>query len=441
MFKSHAANGSAAWRVLDGNVRFALPLRMTDSTQTVYRDRDFYAFVSARFLATVAMQVQSVAIGWQIYAITHSTLALGLVGLCQFGPMFLLTLPAGDISDRFDQRRILSTTQALQGVCGGLFLLFSLVHSSAVWPLYGILLLFGAARGFYAPASQSLLPFLVPQEKLPRSLALNSSVFTTAVIAGPALGGFLYALGPAATYSVSVAGFLGASMLIASLGGRRRPAHVDTGASRLERVAEGVRFVRHRPVVLGAISLDLFAVLLGGATALLPVYARDILHAGPIGLGVLRSGPAIGAASMAFYLARWPIARRTGIIMFLAVAIFGFATIAFGISHSFYVSLAALATLGASDMISVFVRSALIQYATPDEMRGRVSAVSSLFIGASNELGEFESGITAAWFGTVPAVVLGGLGTLAVVAGWMWLFPPLRRVDRLADVAVHKPAA
>jgi MFS family permease len=413
---------------------------MTDSPPTVYRERDFYAFVSARFLATVAMQVQSVAIGWQIYAITHSTLALGLVGLCQFAPMFLLTLPAGDISDRLDQRRILSMTQALQAVCGGLFLLLSLNHPASVWPYYAILVLFGAARGFYAPAAQSLLPFLVPPEKLPRSIALSSSVFTTAVIAGPALGGYLYALGPVATYSVCVAGFLGASTLIASLGGRRKPAHVDTGASRLERVAQGVRFVRHRPVVLGAISLDLFAVLLGGATALLPVYARDILHAGPIGLGVLRSAPAVGAALMAFSLARWPIVRNTGSIMFFAVAVFGVATITFGVSQSFYLSLAALATLGASDMISVFVRSALVQYATPDDMRGRVSAVSMLFVGASNELGEFESGVTAALFGTIPAVVLGGLGTLAVVAGWMRLFPPLRKVDRLADVAVPSAA-
>lgn len=414
---------------------------MTDQATTVYRDRDFYAFVSARFLATAAMQVQSVAIGWQIYAITHSTLALGLVGLCQFAPMFLLTLPAGEISDRFDQRRVLSTTQAMQGVCGALFLVLSLTHPTTVWPYYLILVLFGSARGFYAPAAQSLLPFLVPAEKLPRSLALSSSVFTTAVIAGPALGGFLYAFGPLYTYSVCVAGFLGASTLIASLGGRRRRVSMNLTLSRFERVAEGIRFVRHRPVVLGAISLDLFAVLLGGATALLPVYARDILHAGPIGLGVLRSGPAIGAALMAFSLARRPISRSSGIAMFLAVIVFGVATVVFGVSTNFYLSLAALAILGAADMISVFVRSALIQYATPDEMRGRVSAVSMLFVGASNELGEFESGITAAWFGVVPAVVLGGLGTLGVVALWMWLFPPLRKVDRLSDVAAASAAA
>jgi hypothetical protein len=413
---------------------------MTDSSPTVYRDRDFYAFVSARFLATAAMQVQSVAIGWQIYAITRSTLALGIVGLCQFAPMFLLVLPAGELSDRFDQRRILSMTQVLQAVCGALLLLLSLAHPSSVWPYYAILVLFGSARGFYAPANQSLLPFLVPPEKLPKSIALSSSVFTSAVIVGPALGGFLYAFGPVYTYGVCVAGFLAASLLIASLGGRRRRGHVASGASRLERVAEGVRFVRHRPVVLGAISLDLFAVLLGGATALLPVYARDILHAGPIGLGVLRSGPAVGAAVMALALAHRPLARHAGITMFFSVAVFGIATIVFGLSTNFYLSLVALATLGASDMISVFVRSALIQYATPDDMRGRVSAVSMLFVGASNELGEFESGVTAAWFGTIPAVVIGGLGTLGVVAVWMWLFPPLRNVDRLSDVQVAAAA-
>ena len=408
---------------------------MTDVPPTVYRDRDFYVFAVIRFIVTIAMQVQSVAIGWQIYTVTHSTIALGLVGLCQFAPMFLLTLPAGDLADRVDQRRLLSATQAGQSVCAGLFLLLVIFAPHVEWSYYVVLVLFGATRGFYGPAAQSLLPFLVPPEKLPRAIALASSVFTTATIAGPALGGLIFAAGPTATFSVSLVLMLTASILTASLGGRRRPPHVDTGASRFERVREGVDFVRHRPVVLGAISLDLFAVLLGGATALLPVYARDILHAGPIGLGVLRAGPAIGAALMAFSLARWPIQRNTGIIMFAAVAVFGVATIVFGLSTNIALSMGALVVLGASDMVSVFIRSALIQYATPDEMRGRVSAVSMLFIGASNELGEFESGITAGWFGTVPAVVIGGIGTLFVVGGWMGLFPPLRKIDRLADAA------
>ncbi len=408
---------------------------MTDAAPTVYRDRDFQVFAAVRFIVTIAMNVQSVAIGLLIVSLTHSPFALGMVGLCQFGPMFLLTLPAGDLADRFDQRRLLSVVQALQGACALLFLLLVILAHDTLWTYYAVLILFGVTRGFYGATSQSLLPFLVPPEKLPRAIALSSSVFTTATIAGPALGGFLYVLGPTVTFSVTLVLMVLASLLTANLGGRRRPAHVDTGASRLERVLEGIRFVRHRPVVLGAISLDLFAVLLGGATALLPIYATSILHVGAVGFGFLRAGPAVGAALMAFGLARWPIQRHTGIIMFAAVAVFGLATIVFGVSTDFYVSLAALALLGASDMISVFVRSALIQYATPDEMRGRVSAVSMLFIGASNELGEFESGVTADWFGTIPAVVLGGLGTLAVVGVWMALFPPLRKIDRLADAA------
>lgn len=406
------------------------------SDSTIYRNRDFSFYISARFLSTVAMQVQSVAIGWQIYAITHSTLALGFVGLCEFVPMFLLTLPAGEIADRFNQRRVLAIAQVVQAVCAGLFLLFSLIAPDNAVPFYGVLVLFGAARGFSGPSGQSLLAFVVPPERLGKSIALGSSAFTTAVIAGPALGGFLFAFGPLPTYSVCFAGFLIAGFLYGGLGGRR-VVHVPGEASRWDRVKEGIAFVRNRPVVLGAMSLDLFAVLLGGAVALLPVFARDILHVGPVGLGILRSAPAVGAAMTAFSLSRWPVTRRSGIKMFAAVALFGIATIVFGLSTNFYLSLFALFVTGATDMISVFVRSTLVQFATPDPMRGRVSAVNMLFIGASNELGEFESGITAAWFGTVPAVIVGGIGTLAVVAIWMWLFPPLRTVDRLTDVAAN----
>jgi MFS family permease len=400
----------------------------------VYRQRDFSFYISSRFLSTVAMQIQSVAIGWQIYDIERTPLALGLVGLCEFVPMFLLTLPAGEIADRFDQRRVLAIAQVVQALCAGLFLLFSLTAPRNALPFYGVLVLFGAARGFSGPSGQSLLAFLVPPEKLGRSIALGSSAFTTAVIAGPALGGFLFVFGPIATYSVCLAGFLLSGVLYGGLGGRR-VIHAVSDASRWERVKEGIRFVRERPVVLGAMSLDLFAVLLGGAVALLPVYARDILHVGPMGLGILRSAPAVGAALTAFSLSRWPVTRNSGAKMFSAVALFGIATVVFGLSTNFYLSLAALFVTGATDMISVFVRSTLVQFATPDPMRGRVSAVNMLFIGASNELGEFESGITAAWFGTVPAVIVGGIGTLGVVAIWMWLFPPLRTVDRLTDVS------
>jgi len=407
---------------------------------TIYRHRDFISFAISRFLSTAAMMVQSVAIGWQIYDMEHTPLALGLVGLCQFAPMFLLTLPAGEMSDRFDQRRVLSIAFVLQAACGALFLALSVLHVRNAMAFYAVLVLFGAGRGFSSPAGQSLVAFLVPREKLPRAIALNSSVFLTAVIAGPALGGFLYAYGPSATYAVCVAGFLAASVLTAMVGGRRAKRGSDAAMSRYERVKEGVRFVRRRPVILGAISLDLFAVLLGGATALLPVFARDILHTGPEGLGLLRSAPAFGAAIVALSLTRRPMDRHVGTKMFSAVAVFGVATIVFGLSRNFYVSLAALAVLGASDMISVFVRQSLVSFATPDEMRGRVGAVNMLFIGASNELGEFESGITAALFGTIPAVIIGGLGTLGVVVLWMRLFPPLRTVDRLSDIQARPEA-
>ncbi len=381
------------------------------------------------------MQVQSVAIGWQIYDMVRTPLALGLVGLCQFAPMFLLTLPAGEITDRFNQRRVYALAAGLQALSSALFLLLTLFTPHRALLFYLVLILFGAARGFAGPSGQSLLPFLVEQKRLPHAISINSSAFTAAVIAGPALGGFLYALGPIPVYVLCILGFASAALIVAQLGGRRHVFEASL-ASRFERVAEGVRFVRSRPVVLGAISLDLFAVLLGGATALLPVYARDILHAGPIGLGILRSAPAAGAFTVAFALTRRQISGNVGAKMFAAVALFGIATIVFGLSTWFPLSLLALFTLGASDMVSVNIRSSLIQLATPDAMRGRVSAVNMLFIGASNELGEFESGITAAWLGTVPAVILGGLGTLLVVASWMKLFPPLRRVNKFTDVAV-----
>ena len=404
---------------------------MTDSTP--YRARDIPAFIGFGFLSSMAMLVQSVAIGWQVYDIERTPLALGLVGLCQFVPMFALTLPAGELADRVDPRRLLALAEIMQAVCSALFLLCTVFSPHRALPFYFVLALFGAARGFSEPAGQSLLAFLVPPEGLTRAIARNNSLLTIAVIAGPAVGGFLYAAGPLATYSVCLVAFVIAGLLALGLGGRR----VDHGsahlAERWERVAEGIRFVRARPIVLGAISLDLFAVLLGGAVALLPVFARDVLHVGPSGLGLLRSAPAIGAALMAFTLARFPIERRSGTYLFVAVGIFGVATVAFGLSRNFYLSLAMLLITGAADMISVFIRHSLINFATPDPMRGRVGAVTMLFIGASGELGEFESGITASWFGTIPAVVLGGLGTLLVVATWLWLFPPLRKVDRLTD--------
>jgi MFS family permease len=403
--------------------------------ENAYRTRDFAVFIFARFLASVAMLVQSVAVGWQIYDLTRNPLALGLVGLSQFVPMFLLTLPAGEISDRLDQRRIYGISLLAQSACAGIFLTLTLTHARPLWTFYAILALFGAARGFASPASQSLLPFLVPRERLPRALAVGSSTFQAAILVGPAFGGLLYVRGPETAYAACCACLAAGGIASFFLGGRR-PERSPTSSRPFERVTEGVRFVRARPIILGAISLDLFAVLLGGATALLPVFARDILHVGPVGLGLLRSAPALGAGAVGIALGAQPLDNKIGPVMFASVAAFGVATIVFGLSRNFYVSLAALAVLGAFDMISVFVRHALVQFATPDAMRGRVSAVNVLFIGASNELGEFESGFTATLFGTVPSVVLGGIGTLLVVAAWAWIFPPLRRVDRLSEITV-----
>jgi len=399
-----------------------------------YRDRDLPLYLSAQLLARVAMLVESVSVGWQVYDLSRSPLALGIVGLVEFVPMFLLVLPAGEIADRFDQRRILALSRLTEAVASALLLGFVLTHRRSVWPLYGVILLIGAARGFSGPAGRSLLPFLVPPERLSKAIAWSSSVSQLAIVAGPAVGGFAYALGPAIAYGGCLVTFLVAAFGLTLLGGRRAGHDPSRLASRIARVREGIHFVRSRPIVLGAISLDLFAVLLGGAVALLPIYARDILHVGPTGLGLLRSAPAFGAAIVAIRLTRRPLERKVGATMFSAVAAFGVATIVFGLSKNFYLSLAALAVSGAADQVSVYIRAALVQFATPDAMRGRVSAVSTLFISASNELGGFESGVTAALFGTVPAVVLGGLGTLAVVAIWMRAFPPLRTVDRMEEV-------
>jgi MFS family permease len=382
----------------------------------------------------MAVLVQSVCVGWQVYDLTQSPLALGIVGLVEFVPMFLLALPAGELADRFDPRRIITLASVLEALSSALLLIFVLTRQTSIWPLYGVIFLYGTARGFSGPATRSLLPFLVPPEKLPRSLAWGSSVMQLAIIAGPALGGFAYALGPAIAYGGALVASLVCATGMLFLGGRRLTPDMAVAASRLARVREGIDFVRSRPVVLGAISLDLFAVLLGGAVSLLPIYARDILHVGPTGLGILRSAPAFGAALTALYFTRRPVERKVGHAMFAAVVVFGIGTIVFGVSTNFGLSLAALAVTGAADQISVYIRSALVQFATPDAMRGRVSSVSTLFISASNELGGFESGVTAALLGTVPAVVLGGVGTLVVVVIWMRTFPPLRTVDRMRDV-------
>ena len=413
---------------------------MDTAPRPIYRDRDFQLYLGVRVISRLAVLAQSVCIGWEVYGLTHRALSLGIVGLLEFLPMFLFALPAGELADRFDPRRIIALGSLCEALASALLLMFIATHQHTVWLLYGIVLLYGSARGFSTPANRALLPFLVPPERLPRALATAASVLQFALIAGPALGGFAYALGPAFAYAGAMTAFLltAAGMLL--LGGRRRTTDTAVLATRLARVREGIEFVRSRPIVLGAISLDLFAVLLGGAVALLPVYARSILHVGPGGLGLLRSAPAGGAAVVALLLARQPIGRRVGRTMFAAVAIFGVATLVFGLSRNFTLSMVALAVTGAADQISVYIRSALVQFATPDAMRGRVSAVSALFISASNELGAFESGVTAAVLGTVPAVVVGGLGTLAVVGIWMKAFPALRKVERLQEVLYQEHA-
>ena len=384
------------------------------------------------------MMVQSVAIAWQVYDLSRSPLALGYVGLFQFLPLAILALPAGELADRIDRRLMLAVTYVVQALCAALFLVMTIARPPGIWPFYVVLAMFGAARAFAAPASQALLPRLVATENFPRAVALTSSTRQTAVIVGPALGGALYIVGPAIAYGACATLFLAVSGLIATLRIQDAPIAHHLDSQPIRRLVAGISYVRRNPIILGAISLDLFAVLLGGATALLPIYARDILHVGPIGLGLLRSAPAFGAAILGLYLTRSPLGHRVGLTMFGCVAGFGIATIIFGISRNFGLSLAMLVVLGATDMVSVYVRLSLVQLATPDAMRGRVSAVNYLFIGASNELGEFESGITAAWFGTVPSVVIGGIGTLVVVGLWMLLFPNLRRVDCLSDV---EPAA
>jgi predicted MFS family arabinose efflux permease len=400
------------------------------------RSWDLGLYLCIRFGTTLGTQIQSVAIGWQVYDMTRDPVALGYVGLSIFLPMLLLVLPAGDLADRVDRRRMLMASYLVQVVASAMLLILTLTGFKEMWAFYSVITLLGVALGLSQPAMQSFLPFLVPLDRLPQAIAWNASAYRIAVIGGPAVGGFLYDLGPVVNYSLCLALYIFTLVGMAIL--RIRPQQGERGGgTALERIVDGIVYMRARPILLGAISLDLFAMFLGGTTALLPIFARDILHTGPAGLGFLRTAPAMGAAIVAIVLTRWQLRRHTGISMFACVAIFGIATIVFGLSRDFYLSMVALAVSGAADMVSVYVRSALVQLATPDNMRGRIGSLNSLFIGASNELGEFRAGMTAGAFGTVPAVVLGGFGTVFVVGLWMALFPPLRRVDRFSDVAVR----
>lgn len=390
------------------------------------------AALTSRTLGAFSSQVQAVAVGWQVYALTHSAAALGFVGLAQFLPMVAFIFPAGHAADQHDRRRIVITCQAIEAFAAAFMALASFAHFLAPGMIYGLVALFGICRAFEMPAQQTFLPSLVSASLFPRAAALSSSLFQVASIAGPSLGGLLYGLGAGVCYALCAAGFAIAALATASMK-FRFPARARQPAT-LAAVFGGISFLRRRPTMLGALSLDLFAVLLGGATAMLPLFATDILHAGPWGLGLLRAAPAIGALLVATILARYPLGRHAGRWMFVSVMIFGIATIVFGFSRSIPVSIAALAVLGGADVISVMVRSALVQLGTPDEMRGRVSAVNMLFIGSSNQLGEFESGMLASAIGAVPAVVVGGIGTLVITALWMGLFPGLRNLDRLDDI-------
>lgn len=416
-----------------------LPPSSADRLAAGLRSSAFVPFVMARMLSMFAQQMQAVVVAWQVYDLTRDPMSLAYVGLAQFLPMLALLIPAGDLSDRISRKRLLSGSWSVAALCSLLLLWLSWHEGAAVhdvhW-IYAVLVLFGCSRAFTGPALQSLLPQIVPREQLAQALATNSMLMRTAAIAAPVLGGLLYAWGGAVlTYAVCSVSLVLAVLLLGTVPVRFAGAMAPAGGSLWQRFGEGIHFIRTRPIILGTISLDLFAVLLGGVVALLPVYAHEVLKVGPEGLGLLRSSMAVGEVAMGLWLSARPIQRHVGRVMFAAVAIFGVANLVFALSHWFWLSMAALMLAGAADMVSVYIRSALVQFSTPDSMRGRVNAVNMLFIGSSNELGEFRAGTSAAWLGAVPAAVVGSLCTLGVVGSWMTLFKPLRDVDRLEDAA------
>jgi MFS family permease len=390
----------------------------------------FVRFLCARIAGTSAQQMLMVAVAWQMYDITGSAWDLGLVGLFQFIPALLLTLPAGHVVDRIRRSRVFSLAILLQGLVAFLLLWATLGSFASRELILGISVALGVARAFQMPAQQAIIPLLVPLEMLGRAVTLGSMGMEVAVICGPAIGGLIYVGGAEYVYICCSVLLLTAYGLVWSLG---EPHEASKETATLRSMLAGVAYVWRNKLLLGATSLDLFAVLLGGATALLPIYARDILHTGPEGLGLLRAAPAVGALVMAGAMLRWPIHRRVGRLLFANVALFGLAMIVFGLSEHFLLSLVALMIAGAVDNVSVVIRLTLMQAETPNEIRGRVSAVNSIFIGASNQLGEFESGATAALVGPVASVVMGGVGTLLIAAGWLRLFPELAQRDRLVE--------
>jgi MFS family permease len=400
--------------------------------------RDFRRYQLARVMVIMGAEAQAVAVAWQVYEITHRALDLGYTGLILFLPGLLFLLPAGHIADRYDRRVVILVCYSLQILCTLALLLFAWQGLHRVLPIFAVLFLIGSGRAFSGPASSALLPHLVPSEHFVNAITWGATVFQIANIAGPAVGGLLYTLplkgrlyGAPIVFLFTLVTGIGFVGLISSL--HVRPGRMEHRAISTDVILAGFRYVWKAKLLLGSISLDLFVVLLGGATALLPIFAHDLLRTGPQGLGALRSAPALGALAVSIWMTFRPLLRRPGVLMFTGVAVFGSATIVFGLSRSLPLSLAALAVVGASDMVSVVIRSSMLQLATPASMRGRVSAVNSLFVGASNELGEFESGVTAQWWGAVRAVVAGGIGALAVTGIWSVLFPQLRGIDQLTE--------
>jgi len=389
----------------------------------------YVAFWCARTASTFGFQMLSVAVGWQIYAITGRAFDLGLIGLVQFFPSVLLALPAGHLADQFDRRRIVLIGQIVEWIAIVLLTVLTFLHAIDEVGILLLIFVISTAKAFESPSLQSMVPALVPSALLPRAMAMNGSAMQAAMIMGPALGGLLYVAGPGVVYAVAAVLYLISGVMVARLRYEHAPPKREPAT--LKTLFAGVHFIRERKDVLGVISLDLFAVLLGGATALLPIFAKDILHTGPWGLGLLRAAPAVGALLMSFWLARHNMERNVGKIMFASVAGFGVATLVFALSNVLWLSLVALFALGAFDMVSMVIRGSLVQLDTPDAMRGRVSAVNAIFINTSNQLGEFESGMVAAWLGAVGSAVVGGVGTLVVVGLWMAMFPTLRRRQRL----------
>jgi MFS family permease len=413
-----------------------LAARETSTLRALLAQRAYVRMWSARLIGNLGGQIQAIALAWQVYAVARLTgsvaqgaFAVGMLGLASFLPMFFLALIAGETADRHDRRLIMAIANLVELVCSAALCALAFTHSAALWPIYLIAVAFGAARAFFQPASGALGPTLVPLHLLSRAIAMNSLSWQLASVVGPAIGGLLVA--GSSTLAFGVAGVLFALSALLLTTFASPPQTGARGASRLAQIREGLTYLWTNRFVLGAISLDLFAVLLGGATALLPVYARDVLHAGSTGFGILRAAPSVGGVTMAIVFSTWPIRRHAGVKMFIAVAGFGLATVAFALSRSLILSAVVLVLLGASDMVSVFIRQSLVQIRTPNEMRGRVGAVSSLFIGASNELGEFESGLVARFLGPVGAALFGGVGSLVVTGLWAALFPELRRADRL----------